>query len=223
MTRIWTRSTGVVLSLLLVSACGGSKEEQAARDFEQGAEQLRKAAESSSGNAEDMAKGFEAMAKGLTAMAGGDPNEKPVDPVGFRDLMALFPEQMSGWDRSKPTGQRMSAPVNFSEAEVRFTKGQSQLVLKITDSGLNQMLFAPFAMFLTSGYERETESGYEKSVKVAEYPGWEKWNATGKDGELNAIVSRRFLVQVEARNVDDPKAMYDLIDATNLRKLAELK
>lgn len=223
MTRIWTRSTGVVLSLLLVSACGGSKEEQAARDFEQGAEQLRKAAESSSGNAEDMAKGFEAMAKGLTAMAGGDPNERPVDPVGFRDLMALFPEQMSGWDRSKPTGQRMSAPVNFSEAEVRFTKGQSQLVLKITDSGLNQMLFAPFAMFLTSGYERETESGYEKSVKVAEYPGWEKWNATGKDGELNAIVSRRFLVQVEARNVDDPKAMYDLIDATNLRKLAELK
>ena len=223
MARTWSRSVAVALSVLLVSACGGSKEEEATREIEKGAEQLQKAAEASKGSAEDMAKGLEAMAKGLTAMAGGDPDAKPVDPVSFRDLMALFPEQMSGWERSKPTGEKMTAPVNFSEAQVRFTKGESELELKITDSGLNQMLFAPFSMFLTSGYERETEDGYEKSVKVGEFPGWEKWNAKGKDGELNAIVNKRFLVQVEARNVDDPRAMYDLLSATNLKKLNELK
>lgn len=223
MSRSWQRSAAAVLSVMLASACGGGKEEEAAKEFEKGAEQLQKAAESSKGSAEDMAKGLESMAKGLTAMAGGDPNAAPVDPVSFRDLMALFPEEMPGWERSKPTGEKMTAPVNFSEAEVRFTKGESRLELKITDSGLNQMLFAPFAMFLTSGYERETEDGYEKSVKVGEFPGWEKWNAKSKDGELNAIVNKRFLVQVEARNVDDSKVMHDLLGATNLKKLTELK
>jgi len=29
-------------------------------------------------------------------------------------------------------------------------------------------------MFLTAGYEKETERGYEKAVKVGEFPGWEK-------------------------------------------------
>ncbi len=184
---------------------------------------MQKAAEQNQGSAEQMAKGFESMAKGLSALTGGDPNAKPVDPVSFRDLMALFPEQLSGWERSKPIGERMTSPVNFSEASVRFTKGDSEMELKITDSGLNQLLIAPFAMFLTSGYEKETENGYEKSVKVGEYPGWEKWNSAGKDGELNAIVDRRFMVQVEGHNIDDPKTMHQLIAATDLRKLSGLK
>ena len=81
------------------------------------------------------------------------------------------------------------------------------------------MLIAPFAMMLTSGYEKETENGYEKSVKVGEFPGWEKWNSAGKDGELNAIVNKRFMVQVEGRNIDDPKTLHDLLAATDLKKL----
>lgn len=213
----------VILGLAAaMAACGGSsRQEEAAKQMEAGAAQMQKAAEQTQGSAEQMAKGFESMAKGLSAMAGGDPNAKPVDPVSFRDLMAVFPEQFSGWERSKPTGERMSSPVNFSEATVQFTKGDARLELKITDSGLNQMLIAPFAMFLTAGYEKETESGYEKSTKVGEFPGWEKWNSAGKDGELNAIVNKRFMVQVEGSNIDDPKVMHQLIAATNLAKLAQ--
>lgn len=229
MSGNWKAALAVGLSVML-AACGGSSTEQAAKNMEEGAKQLEKgaqemarAAEKNGGQAEDMAKGFEAMAKGLAGMAGGDPNAKPVDPVSFRDLMTAFPESFSGWERSKPTGEKMSSPVNFSEATVKFTKGEARLELKITDSGFNQLLIAPFAMFLTAGYEKETEHGYEKSTKVGEFPGWEKWNSEGKDGELNAIVNKRFMVQVEGDNIDDPKVMHDLIAATNLKKLAEMK
>jgi hypothetical protein len=212
---------------ILTVACGGSgSQEQAsregARQIEKGAEQVQKAAEQSQNGAEQMAKGFEAMARGLGAIAGGDPSAKPVDPVSFRDLQTVFPE-LAGWDRGKPVGERMSSPVNFSEASVTYRKGEAQLELKVTDSALNQLFIAPIAMFLTTGYEKETENGYEKSVRVGEFPGWEKWNTAGKDGELNAIVNRRFIVQVEGRNIDDPKVMHRLMNEVNLQKLAELK
>lgn len=223
MTRLWKASVAVGVTALMVACGGGSREEEAAKQFEKGAEAMQKAADQTQGSAEQMAKGFESMAKGLSTMAGGDPNAKPVDPVSFRDLMAVFPENFSGWEKSKPTGERMSSPVNFSQAEVRYTKGESRLELKITDSGLNQMLIAPFAMMLTSGYEKETENGYEKSVKVGTFPGWEKWNSAGKDGELNAIVNKRFMVQVEGNNIDDPKLLHQLLAATDLNKLDGLK
>lgn len=208
----------------LMAACGGDSQQDAAvKELEKGAEQLEQAAKGAENGAEQMAKGLESMAKGFGAMAGGDPNAKPVDPLSFRDLMAAFPETFAGWERSKPTGERMTSPVNFSEAEVRFSKGQSNLELKITDSAFNQMLIAPFAMFLTAGYEKETEKGYEKSVKVGEYPGWEEWNDDGKDGELNAIVNKRFMVQIRGRNIESPKVMHELAAATNLAQLAAAK
>lgn len=223
----WNGVLALGMSVLVAACGGGNSQDAAVKEIEKGAEQLREAAEQAAGSsqtgAEQMAKGLESMAKGFGALAGGDPDAKPVDPVSFRDLMTVFPESFSGWERAKPTGERMSSPVNFSEAQVRFTKGESSLSLKITDSGLNQMLIAPFAMFLTAGYEKETERGYEKSVKVGEYPGWEEWNSQGKDGELNAIVNKRFMVQIDGRNIEDPKVMHELAAATNLKKLGELK
>jgi len=229
MSRNWTAAVAIGLSLTL-AACGGSSTEEAAKKMQEGAKQMEKgaqemakAAEKNGGSAEDMAKGFESMAKGLTAMAGGDPNAKPVDPVSFRDLMSVFPESFKDWERSKPTGEKMSSPVNYSEAKVRFTKGDARLELQITDSGFNQLLIAPFSMFLTAGYEKETEDGYEKSTKVGDFPGWEKWNSKGKNGELNVIVNKRFMVQVEGNNVDDAKMMHEVMAAINLKKLGELK
>lgn len=223
-------AVAVAASVMLL-ACGGSSRteeavkqlEQGAKQLEEGAKRLEQAGNDAGANPEQLAKGLESMAKGLSALAGGDPNAKPVDPVSFRDLMAVFPESFGDWQRSKPTGERMSSPVNFSEAQVRYTKGDAQLELKITDSALNQMFIAPFSMFLTTGYEKETERGYEKSVKVGDFPGWEEWNSEGKDGELHAIVDKRFIVEIDGRNIEDPKVLHQLAAATDLKKLSGLK
>jgi hypothetical protein len=207
-----------VAALVAAGACGKSSEEKKEEKKEQ---QAAKTAET---GAAEAAKGLEQMAKGLQAMAGGAAagSVQSVDPVSFRDMQALFPE-FEGWQKGKPTGERMSAPFKFSQAEVEYTKGDSRVELKMIDSGFNQLLLTPYAMFLTAGYEKETSDGYEKSTKVNGQPGWEKWDSSGKDGELNALVGKRFLVQINGRGIEDTKLLHELAGKIDMAKLSALK
>jgi hypothetical protein len=76
----------------------------------------------------------------------------------------------------------MTAPIAFSEAETHYTMGETNVSIKIVDSAFSQMLVAPWAMFLTAGYERESSEGYEKSVNVGGNPGFERWNKDSRTG-----------------------------------------
>jgi hypothetical protein len=193
---------GVVL-LTAAAACGKSKEE---KQVEQGAQQA--------------AKGLEQMAKSLEQMASGD--AKPVPPVNFRELQGLLPD-VEGWEKGKPTGEMMSMPVSFSQATVGYTKGESTIEVKIVDTGLNHLLVMPYSMFLTAGYEKQTEDGYEKSVNVAGQPGWERWSSGSKDGELNALAVKRFLVTVDGRNIEDTKVLHAVAEKIDMNRLGSLK
>jgi hypothetical protein len=96
----------VGIAVAAAVACGKSPEEKRT-------EEVTKAADQVQSSAENMAKGLEDMAKGLGALAGNsaDPNQKPVDPVSFRDLQAVFGD-LPGWEKGKPTGERMTMPFN---------------------------------------------------------------------------------------------------------------
>lgn len=213
MNRKWIICVALAVA---VAGCGSTEEKQA----EEAKEEAAKTAEQ---GAAEAAKGLEQMAKGLEALAGGGSGgEKPVDPVSFRDMMALFPD-VEGWEKAKPTGERMTSPFAFSTAEVAYTKGDSRIEIKMTDSGFNQLLLTPYAMFLQAGYEKETSDGYEKSTQVAGQPGWEKWDSDGRDGELNALVGKRFLVQIEGSQIDDVKVLHDVAGRIDMGKLASLK
>lgn len=210
-----TRLTGVLCAaVLLFSGCGRSAEQERQ---EQAARQTEQAAQEAAEGLEQMAKGLEGLAAG---MGGGE--GKAVDPVSFRDLQALFPA-LDGWEQSRPTGERMSSPFPFSQAEVTYSKGDSTIDLKMIDSGFNQLLLTPYAMFLQAGYEKETSEGYEKSATIAGQPGWERWSTESKDGEVNALVGKRFLVTIEGRNVDDVKVLHDVAGRIDMRKLASLQ
>jgi hypothetical protein len=203
-------------------ACGlnvacGSKPEPAKSGSAGPAAETKTVAE----GAKDMASGLAALGKGIEEMA-KSADTKPVEPVNFHELQAAFPD-LPGWTKSKPTGEKMSSPVSFSQAEVKYTKGPSTIEVKIVDSGFNQIMMAPFAMFLTAGYEKETENGYEKSVRIGEYPGLEKWDSASKDGELTAVVGKRFLIEIEGRQLDDPAVLRDVAQKTNMGQLAAIK
>jgi hypothetical protein len=214
----------MAIALGAAAGCHSSEQKQAEEAAQQGAAAIEQAAKSTEAGAAQAAKGLEQMAKGFEAMAGaaGSGGSKPVDPVSFRDLQTLFPD-LEGWEKQKPTGERMTAPFSFSQAEVHYRKGDARLEMKIVDSGYNQLLFTPFAMFMQAGYEKETSSGYEKSTMVGGQPGWEKWNTEGKDGEVNAFVGKRFILTVEGRNVDDIKVLHDTVGKVDLTRLAAMK
>ena len=207
--------TVLALMPVIFVACGKSKEEQQAEAIQKSAEQLQQGAEAA-------AKGLSDLAAGLSSAVGGDASIKPVDPVSFRDLIALLPAP-AGWEREKPTGERMTSPVSFAEASVRLTKGEATVTAKITDSGFNQLLVAPFAMFLAGNFERETDSGYEKSIKVGDAPGMEKWDGENKSGDVTVIVNKRFIVEIDGSSIDDPKVLRTILDNVDLKKLADLK
>jgi hypothetical protein len=220
-----TNSTRAALALLVVAAlaagCGGNDKAEEAR--QQAAEAQKEAAQTQEQAAQQAAQGLEAMARGLEKMAGGgDGGAKAVEPVSFRELMAILPE-LDGWEKQKPTGERMTSPVSFSQAEGRYTKGDASIAVKIIDSGFNQLLLAPAAMFLAAGYERESSEGHEKSAKVNGQPGWEKWNSENQDGEVNALVGKRFLVPLEGNAIEDVAVLHAAANKLDLAKLAALK
>lgn len=223
------RGVGLILALAATMACGKSPSEKQAEEATKALEQAAKSAEQAAKGAEqaagDAGKGLEDLAKGLQGMAGAlaaTKDGKKVEPVGFRELQGVF-VPLDGWEMGKPTGEQLTVPFSYSQAKVKYRKDDARIEVTVTDSGLNQLFLAPFTMYLTTGYEKETETGYEKSTKVAGYPGWEKWNGNNKDGEVNAFVNKRFLVQIEGDHLADTKVLHQLAEASNLAKLASLQ
>jgi hypothetical protein len=216
------------LSTAMTLACGKSEEqkaaEKAAEETKEAAEALKKAAESTGAatqqGLQDFAKAMEGVAG---AMSGKTPDGKTAEPVRFQDLQTALPE-VSGWQRGTPTGERMTSPVPFSQSEADYTMGDATISVKVVDSAFSQLLIAPWAMFLTAGYERETSEGYEKSVTIGGNPGFERFNKDAKDGELNIVVAKRFLVTIDGNNISDTKVLHEFaskIDAAKLDALSK--
>lgn len=200
--------------------------ERAAEDVSKGLEEAAKGLEKAAGEVEKSAatevnEGLERLAKGLGDIVGGN-DRSPVEPISFRRLQEFFPE-LRDWEMGRPTGEKMNSPVSYSKTSVTYRRGNEQIEATILDSGFNKLLFAPFSIFLVSGYEKETENGFERSVKIAGFPGWETWDERDGDGEVNALVADRFLVELKGRNLRDSKVLHELASLSRLEKLAELK
>ena len=143
-------------------------------------------------------------------------------PVDFEVLKGLLPE-MSGWTRTRPRGEQMNTPFAISNAKAHYTMGASTMDIEITDSALNQMIFAPFAMFMASGYEERSDDGYKKAGTIAGSPGFESWEQDVTRGEVTVIVANRFVVQAKGRRVPSIDSVKKAVEAIDLKKLATLK
>lgn len=154
--------------------------------------------------------------------AGQQVAQSLVKPVDFELLKGLLPE-MSGWTRTRPRGEQMNTPFAISNAKAHYTMGESTMDIEITDSALNQMIFAPFAMFMASGYEERSDDGYKKAGTIAGSPGFESWEKGANRGEVTVIVANRFVVQAKGRRVASVDPVKKAIETIDLVKLATLK
>lgn len=213
-----------------VSACGKSEEqkaaEKAAEDLKQAAEALGKAAEQTGSAAAtagvgEAAKAMQSVANALNGAAASS-DGKPVEPVAFQTLQTHLPK-ISGWEMKEPEGERMNMPVPFSQIETRYTRGDARVDVKIVDTGFAQLLVAPWSMMLASGYSRETSRGYEKATTVNGNPAIEKWNKDRRNGELDVLVGKRFMVTIEGRDIDDMKLLQDFASSFDFGAIAAMK
>lgn len=226
---MFARKLSILLAVLFVTAlitsCSKSDEQQqreeAQKQAETMAESLEKMGEEleKAENPEDFA---EAMSKLGEALGGGE----KVEPVHFRELMALLPQEIDGMQASKPTGERASTfGVKVSHAEVKFHgKNGEQITVKITDLGTLKGIAAMSRYAWTMGeFDRETESGYERTISYKGYKGFERYDEPDRQGELDFIVGNRFIVEIDGYDVDMKglEAVRDQIPFERLERLSE--
>ncbi|MBK7381520.1 MAG: hypothetical protein IPJ03_21505 [Ignavibacteriales bacterium] len=198
------------ISLTLIFwSCGKSGEEKVADEEGNSNEQVDE------NSPEAYAEKMKQMGENLT-------EGKKVEPVDFRELKALYPESINGMKRTNSSGEKTAAfNMNLSHAEADYNSedGSKSFDINITDmgnmSGLTQMAAYGWAM---GEFDRETDSGYEKTTNFSGYKAYEEYNNEGKYGKLQVLVSSRFIVEASGNNIsmDELKSALGQIDLSKL-------
>ncbi len=215
-----------LLSFTLISGCGKNSEQ---KKLEKASEKMEEAGEKM---AESMGKGMEGIGEGVEGVAdalkqmgealGGD---STIEPVDFRELKALLPEKLGDLNRTSATGEKTSAfGIKVSEAEAVYENDDGQFLnIKITDMAtMKKMVMMAQFGWMMADFDRETDTGYEKTMTYKGIKGYEKYDTESKDGEIQLFVGERFVVEVNGSNVkiEDLKNALDKLD---LKKLEGLK
>jgi hypothetical protein len=168
--------------------------------------------------AQQAMQGLQQLAQGLQQMS-----KNTAKPVAFEELQALLPD-IGGWTKSDVHGEQQAAMgMAQSNAKAKYTKGESTIELEIMDSTMNQLILAPMAMFLATGYEEKTDDGYKKAVQISGFPGFEEWEKGARHGQATVVIANRFIVAADTHTVDSPEVARKAVESVNLSKLAGMK
>jgi len=148
--------------------------------------------------------------------------------VSFKKLQEFLPKvDLSGFSRLKPGGETSSAMgMSTSEAHVTYEKGDDiSIEVKISDvAGVPFAQMGASMMGMTE-FENETETGYEKSVKVQGFAGTEKSESTedSKSCTIMLFVGNRFMVELTGNGTNDASLLHKLLDDMKLADLSKLQ
>jgi pyruvate/2-oxoglutarate dehydrogenase complex dihydrolipoamide acyltransferase (E2) component len=217
------------LDLLFAIGCGKRKEEQQSRPETRAAPQPaapEAPAQPGVPTQEQLAVTAEQTQQAL-AQANHD---KVIEAVDFRKLKELFPENLIGMKRTDASGERTKVSgVDVSNAEATYetpNDPSQQMTVMITDMG---NVAGPFRMGLTAWaateFDRETESGYEKTTTYKGYRAVEEFDRQNQQAKFRVFVADRFIVEVDGSNIsmEMVKKAVDEIDLSRLASLAGAK
>ena len=235
----YTAFAVAALVTVFLTACGPSPEqvarEQAVKKLEEMGKEMEaagKRTEAAAAKGDAGAAMGEAM-KVIGALAGGASSAAGAagaasyEPIDFRKLREAMPADLPGFEKEGGEGSKNSAfGINVSEAKQSFKSadGSKRVRFEITDPGSLAGPFALAHMWLNIEVDKETSSGYEKTSTVGGRRVHEKWSASGKHAEVQTVVGKRFLVEVDARGLDmnEVKSLISKLDITKLEAMKDL-
>lgn len=149
-----------------------------------------------------------AAAGGLVAALGGalggDVHHEPVDFNTLKGMLPASLPQMQRTDAQGSSQQALGVKSSSATADYQGTaEGSSNphVRIKISDmSGVSGLLDAASGLVPTG--ETQTDNGFEKDMVVNGRILHEKYDRRSGDGEVSAIVAKRFSVEVTGRGVD---------------------
>ena len=207
----------MAFTIFLAVGCGKKQTE-----LEKAAKEMEKAGEVMS---ENMEEGMQNMADALKKMSEAANDGKSVEPVNFRDLKGLLPDDLPGLKRTEATGEKnsvMGIKVSTAEAQYDNDRGASVNV-EITDMGTMK----GFAGLAKAGWtmadiDKETDTGYERTTKIDGFKAYEKYETDQQWGEISVIVGDRFIVEISGSNVE-MDVIKKAVEKIDLKKLEKMK
>lgn len=197
-----------LLPVLLLIGCGGNNEKAEEKKDEESVSVL-----GATSAMKEMASQMEDMQK-----------NGPVETVNFRTLKELLPADADGLARKEATGEKngaMGFTLSTATGKYENGDGSERIELSIVDGGGSPMMMGLAAWSLMD-VDKETEHGYEKTTKMGDNKAYEKYDTADKNGELNVLINKRFVVSAKGRGVSMDKLKATLEDI-DLDKLADLK
>lgn len=160
---------------------------------------------------------------------------KEVEPVDFRELKALLPEEIGELKRVSASGEKTNSFgifVSKTEGKYEFvvesdseqkSERNDRLKIEITDLG-NMKGWGGFAAFAWTFAEidKETDTGYEKTTTYKGHKAYEKYNTRNSSGKIEVLVAKRYMVSVEGNNVA-MDLIKEALDEIDIGRLEELK
>ena len=193
-----------LFALLFIGACGGDQSDSVSDKMEEAKEAMESETNDQAANLND------AMKQAKKAMEEAGMGQES-EPVNFRELKKLLPEEMDGMEITDQSGQTSGAMgFNVSQAEVEFTGGDGEKIkISIFDTGGIAMAAMGLAAWANVTIDKEDSNGYERTTTINGFKAFEKFDTKRKRGEISIFAKERFIVKVEGREVD----MEDLRDA----------
>ena len=157
-----------------------------------------------------------------------DQKEAPkTESVDFRKLKELMPAELKGFKRSEISGEKNKvAEMSISQVTAKFKGGHAddspRIEVQIMDYSSLEMAQGLSAAWTTLEIDKESDDGFEKTIKVAGNPGMETWRKEGKRGEVQLLVGKRYILSVQTYNVPADQVI-KVVEALPLDKLAALK
>ncbi len=196
-----------LIPVLLLIGCGSNKEKEEEKKDEESVSMM----------------GAAGAMKEMVAQAEEMQKKGPVETVNFRTLKELLPADADGLARKEATGEKngaMGFTISTATGKYENGDGSERIELSIVDGGGSPMMMG-LAAWSMMDVDKETEHGYEKTTKMGNNKAYEKYDSADKDGELNVLVNKRFVVTAKGRGVsmDKIKAALEDIDLGKLEAM----
>ncbi len=203
-----------ILSLLFIASMScifwGCAADTAETEQEKAVKELQKGLEEASKNFGEGAEGMEKALGELGKTLGGISKDgEKVQPVNFRELKKVMPDNIAGLERTSNTGETTGAMgFKVSTAKSKYVDGDQNIKVEVTDvAGFGGALLG-LASWSQLEVDKETDDGYERTTTFNGHKAYEKYDGKRKRGELKLLFNDRVVVQVTGRGVemDDLKA-----------------
>jgi len=166
---------------------------------------------------------------GLVGVVRAEDKKEPVrETIDYHKLKEIMPAELNGLKRQGDAKGERSKFGDFAISQVNATyqKGEDEkapkIDVQIIDYSNPEVAKGMSAAWATVEIDKESDDGFQKTVKIKGNPGYISWEKDGNRGQVNLLIAERYVVTMSTENVASADVT-KMAEALPIDKLAALK